>query len=73
MVGCVYMKKIIIKLISQRGQISMEFSILMMAVVIAASIVGYNMIKSAIEVRDISMETINRTSNNIMEKLSVVK
>jgi len=67
------MKKIIIKLISQRGQISMEFSILMMAVVIAASIVGYNMIKSAIEVRDISMETINRTSNNIMEKLSVVK
>ncbi|MBW9220710.1 class III signal peptide-containing protein [Methanothermococcus sp. SCGC AD-155-M21] len=67
------MKKIIIKLISQRGQLSMEFSILMMAVVVAASIVGYNMIKSAIEVKNTSMETINGTSNTIMEELSVVK
>ena len=67
------MKKIIIKLISQRGQLSMEFSILMMAIIVAASIVGYHMITSAIEVRDTSMETINGTSNTIMEKLSVVK
>ena len=67
------MKKIIIKLISQRGQLSMEFSILMMAVIIAASIVGYHMIKSAMDVRDTSMETINGTSNTIMEELSVVE
>ena len=68
-----YMKKIIIKLISQRGQLSMEFSILMMAVIVAASIVGYNMIRSAIEVRDSSMETINGTSNAIINALSVVE
>ena len=67
------MKNIIIKLISQRGQLSMEFSILMMAVIVAASIVGYHMITSAVEVRDTNINIINGTSNAIINTLSVVE
>ena len=66
------MKKIIKKLLSQKGQFSMEFSILMVAVIVAAVMVGYHMVTTATEVRDTNINVINRTSNATMEALSVV-
>jgi len=60
------------KLISKRGQISLEFSILMMTVILAGVIVGYYMIKTSLDIRDAQMETINDTSNTVLQTLSTV-
>ena len=60
------------KLISKRGQISLEFSLLMMTVILAAVIVGYHMIEVSVDIRDTHMETINDTSNAILRVLSTV-
>ena len=60
------------KLLSNNGQISLEFSILMIAVIVAGVIVGYYMIETSQNVRDTNMDTINRTSNTILQVLSTV-
>ena len=60
------------KLLSKNGQISLEFSILMITVVLAAVIVGYYMIKASLSIRDNSINTINNTSNTILRVLSTV-
>ena len=61
------------KLFSKKGQISLEFSILMMTVVLAAVIAGYYMIEAAMDIRNISIDTINRTSNAVLHALSTVE
>lgn len=60
------------KLLSKNGQISLEFSLLMMTVILAAVIVGYYMIETSLDIRDAQMETINDTSNTIIQTLSTV-
>jgi len=60
------------KLISKKGQISLEFSLLMMTVVVAAVVAGYYMIEASLNIRDTSMEVINRTSNAVLQALSTV-
>ena len=67
------MKKVIKKLLSQKGQLSIELSILMVAIIAAAVIVGYHMINTAIGIKNTSIDMINRTSNVTMEALSVVE
>lgn len=59
-------------LFSKNGQISLEFSILMMAVVLAGIIVGYYMIETSLDIRDTYIDTINRTSNRVLQALSTV-
>ena len=61
------------KLFSKKGQISLEFSILMMTVVLAAVVAGYYMIEAAMDIRNISIDTINRTSNAVLYALSTVE
>jgi len=61
------------KLFSKKGQISLEFSILMMTVVLAAVVAGYYMIEAAMDIRNISIDTINRTSNAVLHALSTVE
>jgi len=61
------------KLLSKNGQISLEFSILMITVVLAAVIVGYYMIETSLSIRDTSINTINNTSNTILRVLSTVR
>jgi len=60
------------KLCSSRGQISMEFSILMLVVITAATIVGYHMLKSAVDVRDMNVNTINKSANITITALEKV-
>ncbi|AXI24756.1 hypothetical protein CFE53_00650 [Methanofervidicoccus sp. A16] len=61
------------KLFSKKGQISLEFSILMMTVVLAAVVAGYYMIEAAMDIRNTSIDTINRTSNAVLHALSTVE
>ena len=61
------------KLFSKKGQISLEFSLLMMTVVVAAVVAGYYMIEAAMDIRNISIDTINRTSNAVLHALSTVE
>ncbi|HID47356.1 MAG TPA: class III signal peptide-containing protein [Methanothermococcus okinawensis] len=60
------------KLLSKKGQISLEFTILMMTVVLAAVIVGYYMIKVALHSKEVSISTIDHTSNLVLQTLSRV-
>ncbi|ACX72279.1 MAG: class III signal peptide-containing protein [Methanococci archaeon] len=48
---------------SDKGQISLEFSLLAMVVIVSAIIVSYYLIKSAIYTKDTNMEVINQSSN----------
>ncbi|HIP34620.1 MAG TPA: class III signal peptide-containing protein [Methanothermococcus okinawensis] len=61
------------KLLSKNGQISLEFSILMITVVLAAVIVGYYMIETSLSIENTSINTINNTSNTILRVLSTVR
>ncbi|AEH06345.1 class III signal peptide-containing protein [Methanothermococcus okinawensis] len=60
------------KIYSQRGQISLEFSILMFAGITAAVVLGYYMIKSSIDVKNTNINTINKTSDATMNALKTV-
>jgi uncharacterized protein (UPF0333 family) len=60
------------KICSSKGQISLEFSILMLAVITAAVILGYYMLKSAINVKKMNIDTINKSSNATMTALEKV-
>jgi uncharacterized protein (UPF0333 family) len=60
------------KIYSSRGQISLELSILMIAVITAAVILGYYMLKSAINVKKMDMDTINKSSNATITALETV-
>ena len=60
------------KLLSKNGQISLEFSLLMMTVILAAVIVGYHMIEVSQDIKDDYMDMINSTSNTIIQTLSTV-
>ena len=60
------------KIYSSRAQISMEFSILVVAVIVGATIVGYYMLKSAIVVKDTNVDIIEKTSNITMKVLKTV-
>ncbi|HIQ32787.1 MAG TPA: class III signal peptide-containing protein [Methanothermococcus okinawensis] len=60
------------KLLSKRGQLSLEFTLLMLAVVTAAVVVGYHMIKTSLHVKNASIEMINTTSSATLQVLSKV-
>ena len=60
------------KIYSSRAQISMEFSMLVVAVIVGATIVGYYMLKSAIVVKDTNVDIIEKTSNITMKVLKTV-
>jgi uncharacterized protein (UPF0333 family) len=60
------------KIYSSRAQVSMEFSILVVAVIVGATIVGYYMLKSAIVVKDTNVDIIEKTSNITMKVLKTV-
>ncbi len=63
----------IIKFIkSNRGQISLEFSMLIMVIIVSALIVSYYLISTAIDVRKADIATINATSNAAKDALSTV-
>ncbi|AAB99411.1 TPA: class III signal peptide-containing protein [Methanocaldococcus jannaschii] len=65
--------KFIMKFIkSNKGQISLEFSLLVMVVVLSAIIVSYYLIKTAIETRNANMDVINQSSNVAEKSLSNV-
>ncbi len=57
---------------SNKGQISLEFSLLVMVVILSAIIVSYYLIKTAIETRDANMKVINESSNVAKKALSNV-
>ncbi|ADC68945.1 Protein of unknown function DUF361 [Methanocaldococcus sp. FS406-22] len=57
---------------SNKGQISLEFSLLVMVVVLSAIIVSYYLIKTAIETRDANMEVINESYTTAKNALSNV-
>ena len=56
------------KLKSNNGQISLEFSLLVMVVVLSAIIVSYYLISTAIETKKANVEIINQSSN-VAEKI----
>ncbi|WP_423792591.1 class III signal peptide-containing protein [Methanocaldococcus indicus] len=60
------------KLLSNKGQISMEFAILMMVVVTTSTILTYYLMKSAISIKDTSVKAINETANTAEKALSTV-
>jgi uncharacterized protein (UPF0333 family) len=57
---------------SNRGQVSIEFSLLIMTVVLSAMIVGYYLVSSSVGVRDAHLEAINKTSNVAKDVLNKV-
>ncbi|AEF97211.1 class III signal peptide-containing protein [Methanotorris igneus] len=57
---------------STRGQISLEFSILMAAIVSAAVIAGYYIIASSKDVGHNNIDAINHTYNVTMKALNKV-
>ena len=60
------------KLLSKNGQISLEFSLLIMTVILAAVIVGYHMIETSLDIKNTTISTVNNTSNTIIQTLSTV-
>ncbi len=60
------------KIYSKKGQISLEFSILMLAVITGAVLAGYYMLSSAKEVKSSNIDTINKTSTVTIKALSKV-
>ncbi|XRP97213.1 class III signal peptide-containing protein [Methanocaldococcus sp. 16A] len=57
---------------SNKGQISLEFSMIVMVVILSALIVGYYLISTAIETKKANVEIINHSSNVAEEALSKV-
>ncbi|AIJ05091.1 hypothetical protein JH146_0240 [Methanocaldococcus bathoardescens] len=57
---------------SNKGQISLEFSLLVMVVVLSAIIVSYYLISTAIETKKANVEIINQSSNVAEKVLSNV-
>jgi uncharacterized protein (UPF0333 family) len=60
------------KIYSPKGQISLEFSILMLAVITTTVILGYYMLKSAISIKKMYIDTINKSSNVTITALETV-
>ena len=50
----------------------MELGILILAVIIGATVVGYYMLKSAVNVKDANIDAINKTSKATMNALKTV-
>jgi uncharacterized protein (UPF0333 family) len=65
-------KNFIYKMLSVKGQISMEFSILMLAGLVAAVVAGYYLIISSKDIGDANIDTINHTYNTTMGALNKV-
>ena len=57
---------------SNKGQISLEFSILVMVVILSAIIVSYYLIKTAVETKDANVEVINESYSTAKNALSNV-
>jgi uncharacterized protein (UPF0333 family) len=57
---------------SNKGQISLEFSILVMVVILSAIIVSYYLIKTAVETKDANVEVINESYDTTKNVLSNV-
>lgn len=66
------MSHVLAKFFSNRGQISLEFSVLVLAVITAAIILGYHIIVTSKAVQESNIETINNTHNTAMDALSEV-
>ncbi|MBA2861248.1 class III signal peptide-containing protein [Methanococcus maripaludis] len=60
------------KFFSNRGQLSLEFSVLILAVITAAILLGYHLIVSSKAVQESNIDTINNTHNTAMDALSEV-
>jgi uncharacterized protein (UPF0333 family) len=60
------------KIISKKAQISLEFGLLTFAVIVGATLVGYYMLKSAVNVKQANIDTINESSKVTMNALSTV-
>uniref|UniRef100_A9AA31 Class III signal peptide n=1 Tax=Methanococcus maripaludis (strain C6 / ATCC BAA-1332) TaxID=444158 RepID=A9AA31_METM6 len=60
------------KFFSNRGQISLEFSVLILAVITAAILLGYHLIVGSKTIQESNIETINNTHNTAMDALSEV-
>ncbi len=59
-------------LLSKKGQLSMEFGLLMLAVVVGATIVGYYLISSALYIKTSQVNNINETSDITLKALHKV-
>ncbi|XRO74629.1 class III signal peptide-containing protein [Methanocaldococcus sp. 28A] len=57
---------------SNEGQISLEFSMLVMVVILSALIVGYYLISTAIETKKANIVVINQSSKVAENTLSTV-
>ncbi len=60
------------KLKSNKGQISLEFSLLVMVVILSAIIISYYLISTAVETKKANMEVINQSANTAKDALSKV-
>ncbi|ABO34626.1 conserved hypothetical protein [Methanococcus maripaludis C5] len=60
------------KFFSNKGQLSLEFSVLILAVITAAILLGYHLIVSSKAVQESNIDTINNTHNTAMDALSEV-
>ncbi len=60
------------KLKSNKGQISLEFSLLVMVVILSAIIISYYLISTAVETKKANMEVINQSANTAKDVLSKV-
>jgi uncharacterized protein (UPF0333 family) len=60
------------KFFSKRGQLSLEFSVLVLAVITAAILLGYHLIVSSKAVQESNIDTINNTHNTAIDALSEV-
>ena len=60
------------KIYSSKAQLSMELGILILAVIIGATVVGYYMLKSAVSVKNANIDAINKTSDSAMNALKTV-
>ncbi|WP_456472460.1 class III signal peptide-containing protein [Methanocaldococcus sp.] len=56
-----------------RGQISLEFTIYMIVVVLSSVIVGYYLLTTGLTIKDTSVSLINRSANTAKELLSRVE
>jgi len=57
---------------SKRGQVSIEFALLVTTLVLSAVIVAYYLVVSSVGVRDAHIDSINKTSNVAESVLSSV-
>ncbi|ABR54499.1 conserved hypothetical protein [Methanococcus vannielii SB] len=66
------MLQVLYKFFSNKGQISLEFSVLVLAVIAAAVILGYNIILTSKSIQESNINTINNTHNTAINILSEV-